>query len=178
VTAPFAANLCGYRKSGNPSTSDSNDAGSVEWGHALFNELGVPANRPELPSIGSAVEVAVIGDLKQAHPDLLIEPSKPAVGFDQYSHLGVTATFAHAYKGDRSALLQALELAKELPRGIESRRVIQKLGRVARLAESDDQRVRDLIKMMPEESLLKLDIAITAQSTRKRLLIGVSSKWS
>jgi hypothetical protein len=178
VTAPFAVKLCGYRKSGNPSTSDSNDKGSIEWGNALFNELVVPADQEELPKIGEAVELAVIDHLKQARPDLDIEPSRPAVGFDQYSHLGVTAKFAQSYKGDLSALLQAVELAKELPKGIQSRKVVQKLRRVVRLAESEDQRVRELIKMMPEESLLKLDIAITAPSTGKRLLIGVSSKWS
>lgn len=179
MTAPFAVDLCGYRsKSGHPSTSDSNDKGSIEWGHELFNQLGVPAGKPEVSSIGNAVELAVVSHLGEIRPDLTIESSKPAVNFDQYQHLGVTAGFAHTYKGDQSALMQAVELAEQVPKSVEARRALQKLRRAARLAEDDDQRVRDLIRMMPEESLLKLDIAITAPSTGRRLLIGVSSKWS
>ena len=49
VTAPFAVDLCGYRaKTGAPSTSDAGDKGSIEWGHALFDELCVPEGKPEV----------------------------------------------------------------------------------------------------------------------------------
>jgi hypothetical protein len=179
VTAPFAANLCGYRpKSGNPSTSDSHDKGSVEWGHALFDELQVPADRPELPNIGDAVESAVEKHLKQIRPDLAIGRSQPAVGFDQYRHLGVSSKFARTYRGDRSTLTQAMDLARDLPKTTEVRALNQMLRRAEKLVDADDTRVQELIKMMPEESLLKLDIAIAAPSTGERLLVGVSSKWS
>jgi hypothetical protein len=179
VTAPFAADLCGYRKkSGNPSTSDSHDKGSVEWGHALFEMLQVPASALELTDIGNAVEHAVISHLKPTRPDLTIERSRPAIDFDQYRHLGVSAKFAKESTGDLAALEQAAELAALLPRGRDRQALIQKIRKSMRLATEDDSRVQELIRMLPEESLLKLDIAITAPSTGERLLLGVSSKWS
>lgn len=179
MTAPFAADLCGYRsKSGNPSTSDSNDVGSVEWGHALFDELHVPAGTPELPKIGDVVEEAVVNHLVPIRPDLLIRRGRPAVDFDQYRHLGVSSKFAKAYKGDLSALQQAIEQAEGVPKSAELRAVIRTMKRAAKLAAADDDRVQELIRMLPEESLLKLDIAVTAPSTAQRLLVGISSKWS
>lgn len=178
MTAPFAASLCGYRSSGMPSTSDSHQADSVEWGHALFNELQVSAGKAEIKGIGSALEAAVVDDLHPVRPDLVIERSKPAVGFEQYRHLGVSAVFAKVYKGDLSVLEQAIGMVDELPKNADVRTVLRVLKRAAKLAQTDDQRVRDLIKMLPEESLLRLDIAVTAPSTAQRLLIGVSAKWS
>ncbi|MGJ6122323.1 NgoMIV family type II restriction endonuclease [Mycolicibacterium sp. Y3] len=100
------------------------------------------------------------------------------MSFDQYQHLGVTTKFSATYKGDHTALQQAIDVASELPKSAESRQVIQKLRRAAKLAQDDDQRVQGLIRTMPEEALLKLDIAITAPATAQRLLVGVSSKWS
>lgn len=178
MTAPFAVSLCGYRTSGQPSTSDSGQPSSVEWGHALFQELKIPASKPELANIGAAVEDAVTSHLQPVRPDLTVARSQPAVNFDQYRHLGVSSAFSKSYKGDLSALEQSIELITELPPSKERTAALRALKRAAALAKADDLLVQDLIKMLPEESLLKLDIAITAPSTGERLLIGISSKWS
>lgn len=144
----------------------------------MFDNLGVPGDRTELPRIGDAVESAVVDHLSQIRPDITIGRSRPAVEFDQYRHLGVSTKFARVYRGDQSVLQHAISLANELPSTAETQTLIHALHDAAILAGSDDTRVRELINTMPEESLLKLDIAITAPTTGKRLLIGVSSKWS
>lgn len=177
MTAPFAPDLCGYRPNGMPSTSDSHDAGSVEWGHALFEKLLVPGHKLEVPSVGAAMESAVIDDLTDARSDLFVGRSKPAVGFQQYRHLGVSSTFTKEYGGDRSALKQALMLVEELPEGGSRQEIRDSLLRGLDAVSSDDRRVRELIMMLPEESMLRLDIAISSPSTG-RLLAGISSKWS
>jgi hypothetical protein len=144
----------------------------------MFDNLGVPGVRSELPKIGDAVESAVVGHLREIRPDITIGRSRPAVDFDQYRHLGVSSRFTKTYTGDRSELRRAIDLANDLPATAEIQTILQTLGRAARMADADDKRVQELINTMPEESLLKLDIAITAPSTGQRLLIGVSSKWS
>jgi hypothetical protein len=144
----------------------------------MFSNLGVPSNRTELPRIGDAVESAVVDHLSQIRPDVTIGRSRPAVEFNQYRHLGVSTKFATVYRGDHTALQQAINLASGLPTTADAQALIRTLHDAATLAKSDDNRVRELINTMPEESLLKLDIAITAPATGERLLIGVSSKWS
>lgn len=181
MTAPFAAKLCGYRSSGNPSTSDNNDKGSIEWGRELFKELDVEATAKEIPDIGSEVERRTVEHLRTIRQDLEFSGSEHATSFAQYAHLRVFKDFNRAYKGpspdDVSELESWLE-KKGLDR--ELRLLLRRLRKASIRAQADHALIQELRASMPEESLLKMDVAISHRSTgpATRLLIALSSKWS
>lgn len=184
MTAPFAAALCGYRDTGHPSTSDKNDAGSVEWGHALFAELAVDLNAAELPSIGDQLERAAATELRRRRPDLTFG-SGTALDFEQYSHLRVFRDFSRAYKGPTaSASLEAdvVQLRKRY-KDKDLRSFFSAVLRASKQVQRDHEAVTALRDAMPEESMLNLDMTVshsegTASVPPPRLLIGLSSKWS
>jgi hypothetical protein len=178
VTATFAAQLCGYRKNGAPSTSDASQAGSVEWGRALFRELGIPDDQPEVADIGRRVEDLVIADLLGMRDDLTIDRSQFIRAFDQYQHLGVFDRFRSSYVGPTMALDEVLEQFALVPKHAALTKAARLIEKVKTGAAADDQRVQDLIDTMPEESLLKLDVTVSEPGEVGRLLIGLSAKWS
>jgi len=175
VTAPFAAELCGYRPNGNPSTSDSHDPGSIEWGHALFDALGVIPGTPEVFGVGDAMEKRAAAHLGSLRPDLVLGQSRPALEFDQYRHLNVFRQFSKTYRGPAAELDQALD---ELPPTPEFNSVRAHILAAIAAAGQDHQLVTQLQDTMPEESLLRIDITVAAPKPVDRLLIGLSSKWS
>lgn len=175
VTAPFAADLCGYRPNGNPSTSDSHDPGSIEWGHALFAALGVVPGTTEIPQVGSAMEKRAAAHLTSLRPDLMLAQSRPALEFDQYRHLNVFRQFGKTYRGPAAELDEALD---ELPSTPEFSSVRDHIHAAIAAAQQDHQLVVQLQDTMPEESLLKIDITVAAPEPIDRLLIGLSSKWT
>lgn len=175
MTAPFAAALCGYRSTGKPSTSDSHDPGSVEWGHALFDGLGVAPGTAEVPQVGDVLEKRVAAHLASLRPDLTIVQSRPALEFDQYRHLDVFRQFSKSYRGPATELDQALD---DLPPNAEFDAVRARIRRAITAAQDDHQLVTQLQDSMPEESLLRIDITVAAPAPTNRLLIALSSKWS
>lgn len=178
MTAPFAASLCGYRSNGNPSTSDNNDSGSIEWGHAMFQALGVSPSKPEIPNVGKIMEAAAAQHLASVRPDLVFRQSRPALEFEQYQHLGVFRLFARAYRTPTAELDSVIHDLQQLP---QSPLIINATTRI-RAAEAsvrkNHQLVAQLVDTMPEESMLKIDITVGAPSPTDRLLVGVSAKWS
>ena len=177
VTAPFAAELCGYRSNGNPSTSDNNDTGSIEWGHALFRALGVPLKQPEVAKVGSVMETRAAEHLQSLRPDLRIANSRPASEFEQYRHLNVFKTFTKNYKGPTELLIEVeQDLSLLLP--TETSKIRSRIRAAAEEASQDHELVMQLTDTMPEESMLKLDITASAPDDSARLLVGLSSKWS
>jgi hypothetical protein len=178
VTAPFAAKLCGYRANGNPSTSDNNDAGSIEWGHALFAALGVPEDKPETPLVGSMLERSAAEHLASVRPDLVVRQSRPALVFDQYRHLDVFRRFAGTYRGPGPELAWITSEVQRLPTSSAIEEIAAKLIAAQIAAQRDHDLVSQLVDTMPEESMLKIDITVAAQPPVDRLLIGLSSKWS
>lgn len=178
VTAPFAAELCGYRDNGKPSTSDSHDAGSIEWGEAMFDALGVQRGRPEIPRVGSVMEHAAAEHLKTLRPDLMLGQSRPAMEFHQYAHLAVFKEFVRRYKAPSQDLTDITsEIAEALPSSVSSA-LVRRLEAAGTAVEANHQLVSELLGAMPEESMLKLDISVSAPKPGGRLLIGLSSKWS
>ncbi|WP_241011274.1 NgoMIV family type II restriction endonuclease [Rhodococcus sp. PSBB049] len=175
MTAPFAAELCGYRPNGKPSTSDSHDPGSVEWGHALFEALGVASGTAETPQVGDVMERRAAEHLASLRPDLALAQSRAALAFEQYRHLDVFRQFSKTYRGPAAELDQALD---ELPPGPEFDSVRAHIYRAIAAAQQDHQLVTQLQDTMPEESLLRIDITVAAPAPVDRLLIGLSSKWS
>lgn len=178
VTAPFAVGLCGYRANGNPSTSDNNDAGSIEWGHALFAALGVPAEKLEIPLVGSVMERSATDHLATVRPDLVVRQSRPALAFDQYRHLDVFRRFASTYRGPSGDLEGITRELEQLPRSSAVEEIAAKLMAAQNAARQDHELVSQFVDTMPEESMLKIDITIAAGPPVDRLLIGLSAKWS
>lgn len=177
VTAPFAAELCGYRPNGNPSTSDNNDSGSIEWGHALFRALGVAPGQSEIPKVGSVMEARAAEHLQSLRADLRIANSRSASEFEQYRHLNVFKTFTRNYKGP-SELLSTVEFELEKALQADASGVRSRLRAAAAEAAADHELVMQLSDSMPEESMLKLDITASVPTDPARLLVGLSSKWS
>lgn len=185
VTAPFASSLCGYRSSGHPSTSDKNDSGSVEWGHAIFAELRVNPSAPELKLIGSQMEKAASRELQGLRPDLAFG-SGTALNFEQYSHLRVFRDFSKAYKGPIASLEEDVTLLRQEYHEKAIDEFFSKVLISQKQAQTDHELVTSLRAAMPEESMLNLDMTVSAATVQKpgspqsvpRLLIGLSSKWS
>ncbi|WP_404433904.1 hypothetical protein LG299_05200 [Microbacterium lacus] len=178
LTAPFAAALCGFRANGNPNTSDSNDSQSIELGIALFDELGVVADAPDIAQVGSVLERRTVSDLVARRPDLEIRESRSALEFDQYEHLAVFRKFSRAYAGPGSALeieLREIMTARTSP---EVAKVLRKALAAEEQRRQDHELVMQLAESMPEESMLRLDVTVGETSGRHRLLVGLSSKWS
>jgi hypothetical protein len=179
VTAPFAVDLCGYRSGNeNPSTSDNNDRLSVEWGRALFEELGVQPDAPEVAGVGSVMESKVAHHLASLRPDLVIANSRSAGDFEQYSHLKVFRDFSRAYETPSGDLIDRLADLRDATLDAGNRSLIEAALRASVTARENSALVAVLLEAMPEESLLKIDITVASPAPAGRLLIALSSKWS
>jgi hypothetical protein len=178
MTAPFAAELCGYRANGNPSTSDNGDPGSIGWGHALFDALGVPASNLEVASVGNVMERTAAEDLAAIRPDLVIRQSRAALEFEQYRHLDVFRRFARNYRGPADDLERAVTSLGSMPSSSKVEQIAARLIAAQAAAREDHDLVVQLVDTMPEESMLRIDITIGGPPPAERLLVALSSKWS
>lgn len=179
VTAPFASDLCGFRATnGNPSTSDNNDPLSIELGHELFSELGVPEGTPEVSSVGSVMERRAVEHLATLRPDLVTKTSRRAFEFAQYAHLAVFRDFTRAYTGPTESMREDLERLLEKTDDLEVRKLVTRALAAEEKARSDHELVLQLVDAMPEESMLKIDITVGEHAETPRLLVALSSKWS
>ncbi len=178
MNASFARQLCGFRSNGNPSTSDNNDPGSIEWGRELFRVLDVQADAPEVPSVGSALEEAVTEDLSAIRPDLGARRSRSAHEFEQYRHLRVFRDFVKAYQGPDPGIDDVMVELRGLLQTPGEQSAVEELLRFVNQVRVDGVLVDELVDTMPEESMLKIDITVGSRPPGERLLVAVSSKWT
>jgi hypothetical protein len=179
VTAPFAAALCGFRSANhNPNTSDNNDKGSIELGQALFDQLGVPSNAPDVEEVGSELERQARAHLEAIRPDLAVGGGRSAMDFEQYEHLKVFRDFQKAYLPTNEDLLPQLLaiIANSEDAGTQS--ALERALRALVQTRENDMLVTRLRDEMPEESLLKIDITVASRYPGGRLLVALSSKWT
>lgn len=179
VPAHFAAELCGYRP-GNlkPNTSDNSDQQSIELGIALFDQLGVPRARMGEGSSGSALEGAVMADLRSVRPDLLLS-SGPAMGFEQYEHLAAFRRFAKTVRGPEPVVDDLLACLEQLPDAPGRAAALAEARRLGRQLAMREEAVRALLRDAAEESLLNIDVCVaTPGDPRPRLEVALSLKWS
>lgn len=187
VPASFAKDLCGYRKTGKPNTSDATEDLSVDLGNALFQALGVkPGTKGEVPT-GKPFSERVAKDLKarlaKHDSGLEVAPERHPRLFEQYRHVGALRSIKP-------------EPSKEFTRALAklttfARRNIQRPPRtVARLealiegvekaigTETDQRRL--LLEEVGYESLLGLDVTVARPrpAGAPLLEIGISLKWS
>lgn len=185
MPAPFAAQLCGFRvKDGKltpyPNTSDRGDSHSVELGRALFEELGVPDDKPGVNDPGPRLEEAVQGHLQPMRPDLVIRLGRSALEFEQYAHLRVFPEFKRRHVDGGTTIEQLRAIAERLPPSGPTTRLLRHLDSAATMFAEQD-RISERLKLyMPEESLLNLDLTCASEEQGKEplLRIGLSSKWT
>ncbi|WP_301546826.1 NgoMIV family type II restriction endonuclease [Gordonia sp. X0973] len=174
----FAKGLCGYRESHLPSTSDKADQNSIRWGKAMFHALGVPQDAREVPSVGSALEEAVVAELRIARPDLLVDRSCMATDFAQYAHLRQMKSFTSKYNDDLERIERAIAAANQLDPSRPVAALRRQLQTIQRHAAENRSLLQWLKENLAEESVLKLDVAVSTPDRGGRLLLGLSSKWS
>ncbi|CAM5420223.1 hypothetical protein SXANM310S_06291 [Streptomyces xanthochromogenes] len=192
MPAPFTSSLCGYRD-GRPNTSDKGDPGSVSLGKVFFEAMGIPSDAiPPQQAVGNLMASQMASDL-QSHlapgaPHLAVVPEKPFTSFEQFSHLNA----GRELRGDMAA--DVIRAVNELQRfsaapGFEGdlRATINiHLNQIRAEIQQAEERRRQLLNLLGEESLLKLDITVsravgsplTGQDTLPHLIAGLSLKWT
>ncbi|RZQ61987.1 NgoMIV family type II restriction endonuclease [Amycolatopsis suaedae] len=179
MPAPFTQALCGYRQKNNkPNMSDASDDLSVCLGNQFLKVAGAEHVRPDQD--GSDLERCVIEVLQKARPDLQIKRSCPAAEFSQYEHLDVFPAFRAGYSASTTEIDALITAIQKISDGRERRRLTMLAQRLSKSIHTDAERVRTLVGLMPEESLLKLDVVIGVPHEHKRpeLAVALSAKWS
>lgn len=125
----------------------------MEWGHALFDELGVFPGAPASAQIGDLMESGVATDLSGRRPDLAIGTSRPARDFEQYRYLAVFRDFQRRYKTPQVGIINQV---RDLIGGSPDPHVESALEVALEAllhSEANDGLVTSLLDQMPEESL-------------------------
>jgi len=185
MPAPFAAQLCGFRVKDdklttNPNTSDAGDPGSLELGRALFEELGVPADKEGGNDPGARLEEAIQDHLQPMRRDLVIRRSRSALEFQQYAHLRVFPEFKKGHVEAAPTIEKLLGIAEQLPASASTTKLKSSL-RSAYTTFAEQDSISERLKLyMPEESLLNLDLtcALEGEGQESLLRLGLSSKWT
>ncbi len=192
MPAPFVKSLCGYR-GGRPNTSDKGDPGSIALGKVFFEVMNIPSDAtPPDKAVGNLMASLMSSDLHSAlvneAPHLDVEPERAFTNFEQFSHLNA----AGELRG---------EMAKEVTRAVEDlhkfssqaglgTEIRDKLGahldRIREEVQLAESRRRELLNLLGEESLLKLDItvsreianSVTPTISLRHLVAGFSLKWT
>ncbi len=158
----------GWRDSGNPNTSDANDIGSIRLGTAFLRALGVPAEKEAPADAGPRLARLVHADLVR-HCQGELSPHEDASidRFEQYAHLrainDLIAFVPDARKGlvahERELQLRCSELTDGV-KGWPQRRLHRAVSRVS----EDVAHLERLTGELGEESVLKVDLAISQPS--------------
>lgn len=192
MPAPFASSLCGYRD-GRPNTSDKGDTGSIALGKVFFEAMEIPADaEPPAEAVGNLMARMMSTDLQNAlkheAPHLVVEPERAFTKFEQFSHLNA----ARELRGD---------MAREVTQAVDDLRrfstraaldedtrekLTEHLDRIRFEITSTEERRRELLNLLGEESLLKLDITISREVDNpinptlplQHLVAGLSLKWT
>ncbi|WP_327323799.1 hypothetical protein OG735_15765 [Streptomyces sp. NBC_01210] len=192
MPAPFLSSLCGYRE-GRPNTSDKNDKGSIELGAIFYEKVGIsPHATPPTKAIGNLMAELMSADLQKTFqvdaPHLAVEPERAFTSFEQFSHLNA----ARELRGDMAGgVVRTVNAIRNLSKmtGLEQslqHKLDEHLDRIQGELKSTEDRRRELLDLLGEESLLKLDITVSREipnptkptSPLQHLVAGLSLKWT
>ncbi|MFG2997057.1 NgoMIV family type II restriction endonuclease [Streptomyces sp. NPDC048340] len=191
MPAPFISSLCGYRE-GRPNTSDKGDQGSVALGKLFFEAIGIKSDAPApTEAVGNLMTQMMSTDLAQYFDSnashLRVEPERPFTSFEQFSHLKAAAELR------RDLTIDVARAVDDL-RAFSSRSTIEDhlrqelqehLDQIESEVQSAEAKRRDLLDLLGEESLLKLDITVSRATLgpsvapdSRHLVAGFSLKWT
>lgn len=192
MPAPFLSSLCGYRE-GRPNTSDKNDKGSIELGTIFYEKIGIsPHATPPAKAVGNLMAELMSSDLQETFqvdaPHLLVEPERSFTSFEQFSHLNA----ARELRGDMAVeVVRTVKAIRNISRmtGVEQslqHKLNEHLDNLQDEVKSTEDRRRELLDLLGEESLLKLDITVSREmpspinptSPLQHLVAGLSLKWT
>ncbi|MFI0238985.1 NgoMIV family type II restriction endonuclease [Streptomyces sp. NPDC016845] len=192
MPAPFITSICGYRD-GRPNTSDANDTQSKELGTTFFDAMGISRNSaPPSQAVGNYMSELMTADLANYFSaqdlDLAVEPEKAFPRFEQFLHLNVTKELGSNMAKDVVSAIADLETyaARNKIEPELSARLEEHLVRIRSEVQRAEDRRRDLLDVLGQESLLKLDVTVSRTIENKvdpstplqHLLAGFSLKWT
>jgi hypothetical protein len=196
MPASFVSSLCGYRD-GRPNTSDAGSDGSVKLGKLFFEAMGIstdaalPEER-EGKKVGELMTLLLSADLKSAlgekAPHLIVDPEKAFSEFEQFTHLGAVRELRGNLGQEVAQAVNELERYSARA-GLDEEVLDKVVGHLSKIREQidlADQRRRELLNLMGEESLLKLDVTVSRNlpnsadeaTQRRHLVAGFSLKWT
>lgn len=191
MPAPFISSLCGYRD-GNPNTSDASSGLSVVLGKLLFEAMGIKCDVPALAdnTVGGAMATMMSADLSEyfltSAPHLTVRPEQALDTYEQYSHLGAATELRKSMATEVALTVKDLRrFAAKSPIETDARtQLITHLDKIdVEVMQAETKRL-ELLDLLGEESVLKLDIAISratpgsAPLPSQHLITGLSLKWS
>ncbi|MCL1870567.1 MAG: hypothetical protein FWF90_09185 [Promicromonosporaceae bacterium] len=190
MPAPFAKDLCKYRKNGKPNTSDASDDLSVEVGEALFDVLGVrhvpTAGEKDEPT-GRVLADAVATDLLSRFPvdagGIEVRPERKLFDFEQYRHVGAIRDVKPGRSKEFNVAWGRLTrfVRARATKPADMRRADAMIAAVESSVDAADAVLHKLLDELGDESLLGLDLTVARQGTPDRLPsleVGLSLKWS
>ncbi|WP_244184238.1 NgoMIV family type II restriction endonuclease [Streptomyces cellostaticus] len=198
MPAPFVKSLCGYRD-GRPNTSDKGDTGSIALGKLFFEAMGIATdavppeeNDGNKTTIGTLMSTLTSTDLQDAlkdeAPHLTVEPEKAFPGFEQFAHINAARELRRDMTKEVERAVQELDkysARSGLDEEIRSK-LNEHLNNIRNEIQMADERRRELLNLMGEESLLNLDITVSRELTNtvehsaplRHLVAGLSLKWT
>jgi hypothetical protein len=188
MPASFGPSLCGYRD-GKPNTSDASQAMSVELGQLMFDRMGIDRHKVADAHVDGLMTSLMIDDLRNAtraaRQGTSVDANGRLSGFEQFAHLAVLPELSKGVSKDVQTASRALNryIRGKITRPADVQRLellIEKLS--VAMAEEESTR-RRLLERLGDESLLKLDIAMSRHvgddpDILPHLLAGLSLKWS
>jgi hypothetical protein len=155
--------------------------------------MGIPADAtPPNEAVGNMMAKLMSSDLenatKEEAPHLTVEPEKPFPNFEQFSHLNA----ARELRGDMArevakAVDDLRKYSNKATLDTETReKLTAHLDNIHDKISSTESRRRELLNILGEESLLKLDITVSREmgnpidpnTPLQHLVAGFSLKWT
>jgi hypothetical protein len=160
--------------------SDNNDTLSIRLGARFLQEIGIPAGQIGADQDGMSLETSIVERLQAVRSDLIIERSRPAASYEQYTHLNVFPQFRSNYEHSYAVLDKLCSEIEQLPEGPNQQRLESIVSELSDHFAGNAELIDNLKREMPEESLLKIDVsvALPSQSGPNALAVALSAKWS
>ncbi|MBB6436944.1 NgoMIV family type II restriction endonuclease [Streptomyces candidus] len=155
--------------------------------------MGIQADaQPPKEAIGTHMARLMVEDLRTNYdvsaPHLVVQPEKPFTSFEQFSHLNATKELGTNMAKEVTRTVDALRKFSAATSLEEEFRdaLAEHLDNIHREVQVAESRRRDLLDLLGEESLLKLDVTVSKSIVNsikpntplQHLVAGFSLKWT
>jgi hypothetical protein len=124
------------------------------------------------------VENKIVDDLSRRRSDLVIAQGRSAWVFEQYRHLDSADKRRRGNEGPAALLLLMDELLAAVPEGPAQGRLERKIERARDDLQLSATLLEELLERVPNEAVLKIDVAVSAEPPPGELGVALSSKWT